>query len=580
MPAGLLERLSARVTFVAGKGGVGKTTTAGGLALGLADAGTPTHLLSTDPAHSLGDLFGCEPGPGPTPSPCTDRLVLEELDAARLVEERLGTLAPGLRELIDRGTYLDLEDADSLLGASMPGLDELGGALRVVQLSDVRLVVDSAPTGHLLRLLEAPDVVRSWVEVFDAMADKAAAVAVGLVGRSAPLDVEAELERLSEEAAAFEKVAAEAEFVVVTAPGGVVAAETRRLIGTLRGRGYRVAATVAFGRDGVEADVLLPYRRGIAGCAALRSWWAGEPEPERDAHSAAATPPGESAAVVASAGGGGLPVEATRELVVFAGKGGVGKSTCAAAAAVRLSESSPVLLMGADPAGSLHDILDGGTVAGLEVRELEGEGELDRLRSFYEEEVERAFASIGLDRAARMDRAVIESLWQLAPPGVDELMAISRLAEEAATGTTIVLDPAPTGHFLRLVSMPELAMDWLRRIMHILLKYGAVAAVDDLGGQLLRFARRFRELRERLLDADRTAIIVVTLDEAMARAETDRLVARLRTLGLPLGGVVVNRATAPVEPRPDLATWRVPELEEPRGVASLREFTRAWERVT
>lgn len=571
MTVELLERLTGSVTFVVGKGGVGKTTVSGGLALALADGGTATHLLSTDPAHSLGDLFGRTLGPGPEPAPCGDRLVLEELDAARLAEDRLKALVPGLRELIDRGTYLDVEDADSLLAASLPGLDEIGGALRIVELAGRRLVVDTAPTGHLLRLLETPAVVDSWLDVFDAMAGKADTVASALVGQEVRMSVEPELETLADEMSSFRSLVRTADFVVVTGAGGVEAAETERLLEALESGGHRVAATVAIDRGEPEAEILLPYRRGIAGCDALRSWWAGEP--------------GDPVPTVGwnraadSGAGAAFPVELDRELIVFAGKGGVGKSTCATAAAVRLAEEGPVLLMSADPAGSLHDVLAGGVVPGLEVRELEGEAELDRLRSLYRDEVERAFAAIGLDRAARLDRAVVESLWQLAPPGLDELVSVSRLAEEVESGTRVVLDSAPTGHFLRLVAMPELALDWVRRIMRILLKYSAMGDLDAPAEQLLRFARRFRTLRERLMDGDRTAILIVTLDEPMARAETDRLADRLQTLGMPLSGVVVNRAAGPVEPRLGVATWRAPEVEEPKGVPALQQFTRAWERV-
>lgn len=576
MPGELLERLTGRVTFVVGKGGVGKTTVAGAIAVALADSGTPTHLLSTDPAHSLGDLFGRTLGADPQPSPCGEQLTLEELDAAGLVERRLQALVPGLKEVIDRGTYLDVDDADSLLEASLPGLDEIGGALRIAELSATRLVVDTAPTGHLLRLLDTPAVVASWLDVFEAMAGKADAVASALVGQEVRLSVEADLATLGDQMSSFEEVSGAADFVVVTAAGAVVAAETRRLVEALGSRGLRVAATVAIDRAGADADILVPYRPSLAGCDALRSLWTGASEGGPTAHLEAND---VEVNVPSRRGDAGLPPELDRELIVFAGKGGVGKSTCATATAVRLAERDRVLLMSADPAGSLHDILAGDVVEGLEVRELEGEAALERLRSLYRAEVERAFEAIGLDGSARLDRAVIESLWQLAPPGLDELMSVSRLAEEVESGSRVVLDSAPTGHFLRLVAMPELALDWVRRIMRILLKYSAMGDLDAPAEQLLRFARQFRTLRERLVDGDRTALVVVTLDEPMAWAETDRLVARLRTLGLPLSGVLVNRATGPVATRPGGATWRAPEVEEPKGVAALQQFTRVWERV-
>ncbi len=571
----LLGRLTGRITFVVGKGGVGKTTVSGGLALALSDAGTATHLVSTDPAHSLGDLFGRSLGADPEPSPCGGTLTLEELDAPRLAESRMAAMAPGLRELIDRGTYLDTDDADGLLAAALPGLDEIGGALRIVELIGTRLVVDTAPTGHLMRLLDTPGVVRSWLDVFDAMAGKADTVASALVGQQVRLSVESELETLAAEMAAFEEAVGAADFVVVTGGGEVERAETVRLLEALASRDLHVAATVAVDRGRPRADLVLPYHSGLTGCRALREWWSGSGR----GRASTERPSRGRGSAGAAASGARFPPEIERELIVFAGKGGVGKSTCASATAVRLAAEGPVLLMSSDPAGSLFDVLDGSVVPGLTVRELDAAPELDRLRSHYREEVERAFAAIGLDRAARLDRAVVESLWQLAPPGLDELLSVSRLAEEVETGTRVVLDSAPTGHFLRLVAMPGLAMDWLRRIMRILLKYGAIGDLDAPAEQLLRFARRFRTLRERLMDPARTALVVVTLDEALARAETGRLVERIRSLGLPLTGVLVNRANGPVEPRPDTATWRAPEVEEPKGATALTEFTRAWERV-
>jgi arsenite-transporting ATPase len=452
-------------------------------------------------------------------------------------------------------------------------------------------VVDTAPTGHTLRLLDTPDVLRGWLRVFDAMAGKADTVASALVGERVRMSVEGELDTLAEEMAAFEETVASADFLVVTGAGAVEVAETRRLVSTLRERGLTVAGVVAMDRgatmDDLRPDLVFPYSPGVSGCDGLRGLVrdaredVGGRSSGESAAAGAEVRLGDDARVGAGAVGssGAFPPELDRSLVVFAGKGGVGKSTCAAAAAVALSERGEVVLMGADPAGSLDDVLAGESTENLEVRELDGDAELERLRTLYAEEVERAFEAIGLDRSARLDRAVVDSLWELAPPGLDELIAVSRLAAEVEAGRRVVLDTAPTGHFLRLVAMPELALDWVRRLMRILIKYGALGELDAPAEQLLRFARRFRALRERLVDGSATAIVVVTLAEPMVRAETDRLVDRLGTLGLPVAGVLVNRATGPVAPFEGQVTWRAPRVEEPRGVTELRHFNRAWERV-
>jgi arsenite/tail-anchored protein-transporting ATPase len=582
---GLLERLGRPTTFVVGKGGVGKTTTAGALALALADSGLDTHLLSTDPAHSLGDLFQQPLGRDPAPSHCTGRLVLEELDAEGLAGARLESLRPALLEVIDGGTYLDVEDAESLLGASLPGLDEIGAALRVVTLGaeGARLVVDTAPTGHTLRMLDSESTVDGWLHVFRAMADKADTVASALVGRPVRLRAETELQRLAEDMAAFSHALEEADFLVVTAPGVVVRAETERLVRELQGRGLRVAGTVAMARPGADADVLLPLRSGLQGCEALREWWLA-------ADSGRGGGRGLRPTAAPAAGARSRPVRLDpaldRGLVVFAGKGGVGKTTCASALAVRFAEEGPVVLMGADPAGSLADVV-AGTVPDLAVWEADAEAALARLEDRYRDEVEEVFAAAGLDRAAAMDRAIIESLWNAAPPGIDEVMAIVRLAEDVPEGSRIVLDTAPTGHFLRLVAMPDVALDWTHKVMRILLKYRAVGGLDAPAGPLIRLAKRFRALRERLADPSRTAIIVVTLEEPLVQAETGRLIETLRHQGLPLAAVVVNHAGDHPIPRSGdgsgpahgVPTFRAPTVPEPTGPDALRAFARAWERV-
>lgn len=583
MIARLLDLLERPVTFVVGKGGVGKTTTAGGIAFALADRGDDVRLLSTDPAHSLADLFG---GTGDGPSPCTPRLVLEELDAEAHARRRLHDLEPALAELIDRGTYLDPQDAASLLEGSLPGLDEIGAALRIQEIigGSGRLVVDTAPTGHMLRMLDAPSVVDGWVRVFRAMAAKADTVASALVGRAVRLTGEDALDELADTAAAFAGAAREADFVVVTGPGAVVRAETERLREALTARGCRVAATVAARRPGAEADLILPFRSGLSGCEALRSWIgeappsSGEAGATRGAASRPSTPrpSGDSAA---------LADLLDRELVVFAGKGGVGKTTCAAAASILMAERGPVLLAGADPAGSLRDVLPD-PPEGLEIRELDAEREMERFRDLYREEVERAFQAVGLDRTVRMDRDVVESLWGLAPPGIDEVVAVARLAETGGgEPRRTVLDTAPTGHFIRLLAMPDLAGDWVRRLLRLLLKYRALGGLDSPAESLVRFARRLRALQERLSDPSRTAIVIVTLDEPLVQAETRRLIRRLHRHGLAAAAVVVNRAGpgggwSPEDETGAPPVFRAPEVEEPVGTPRLRSLMDAWERTS
>src|SRR5207244_12850717 len=150
-----------RFSFFAGKGGTGKTTCAAAAAVAHAERGHRVAVISTDPAHSLGDALGRRLGPAPRRVPTrAGRLDAVELDAGRALARWLGHRRPTLRTIAERGTYLDDEDLERLLRLSFPGVDELMALVELGRLArrgawDV-VVVDTAPTGHTLRLLAVP----------------------------------------------------------------------------------------------------------------------------------------------------------------------------------------------------------------------------------------------------------------------------------------------------------------------------------------------------------------------------------------------------------------------------------------
>src|SRR5205085_3514020 len=100
------------------------------------------------------------------------------------------------------------------------------------------------------------------------------------------------------------------------------------------------------------------------------------------------------------------------------------------------------------------------------------------------------------------DREIIRDLFALAPPGIDELYALTVLGEELEKGAydTIVIDPAPTGHLLRLLDMPRLAVAWSHQLMRLMLKYREVVSLGESAQDLLDFSRRTKALDLRLHD--------------------------------------------------------------------------------
>jgi len=149
-----------RVVLFTGKGGVGKTTTAAATALACADAGLRTLVLSTDPAHSLGDAF--DRPLGSRPEEVVDGLHAQQLDAQERMEESWGEIQSYLVDVFDWAGVRGIE-AEEL--AIIPGLDEVFALSDIKEAADSGewdvVVVDCAPTAETIRLLSLPDVL-SW----------------------------------------------------------------------------------------------------------------------------------------------------------------------------------------------------------------------------------------------------------------------------------------------------------------------------------------------------------------------------------------------------------------------------------
>jgi arsenite-transporting ATPase len=246
-------------------------------------------------------------------------------------------------------------------------------------------------------------------------------------------------------------------------------------------------------------------------------------------------------------------------LVVFAGKGGVGKTTCAAAAALTLAAARPqtrVLALSVDPAHSLGDVLGlrvgddertvPGAPVGLRVREVDADRAFARLRARYQHAVEQTFESLlrGSRFDVAYDREALRGLMDLAPPGLDELFAVlsvvEALLEREPTVDVVILDTAPTGHALRLLEMPATALGWVHALLAILLKYREVVGLGEVAAELVTTARRLRELGALLTDGARARAVVVTRAAELPGRETERLLAALKRLRLAVPAVVVN----------------------------------------
>ncbi|ADI14143.1 ArsA family ATPase [Truepera radiovictrix] len=156
-----------RIVFVGGKGGVGKTTTAAALALQWARRGERCLLVSTDPAHSLGDLFGCQLGE--REYPLADGLWGLEIDPEGEADRYVAGVSRTLRTLMPPHLYGEI-DRQMRMTRQAPGALEAALLERVADVMEAasegydRVVFDTAPTGHTMRLLSLPEVMGAWVD--------------------------------------------------------------------------------------------------------------------------------------------------------------------------------------------------------------------------------------------------------------------------------------------------------------------------------------------------------------------------------------------------------------------------------
>jgi arsenite/tail-anchored protein-transporting ATPase len=163
----LLKIGAAPIIFVGGKGGVGKTTIAAALGLRLADAGERVLIVSTDPAHSLGDIFDADIGDREVP--LQPRLSGMEVDADAEIDRYLDRVAANMREFVQPAMYTEIERQMELTRHS-PGAAEAALLDRVAALMDDararhdRIIFDTAPTGHTLRLLALPEIMAAWTD--------------------------------------------------------------------------------------------------------------------------------------------------------------------------------------------------------------------------------------------------------------------------------------------------------------------------------------------------------------------------------------------------------------------------------
>ncbi len=258
-----LKEDALKLILFGGKGGVGKTTCASSAGLYLAKEGFKTLVISTDPAHSLSDSLGQKIGDEIHPvrnvkiskeeSKISNgvkevsNLSALEVNAQKALSQFKIKYEAQIKKIFDTSTYLDQEDIDSIFALPIPGIDEVMGFKTIVDLIEEakfdKYIVDTAPTGHALRLLTLPELLDEWIKVLAKMRWKYRYMVESFSGKYNPDegdDFLVEMKKTVKKIEGLLKDQNKCEFIAVTIPEDMAILETERLINNLNKYGIKV----------------------------------------------------------------------------------------------------------------------------------------------------------------------------------------------------------------------------------------------------------------------------------------------------------------------------------------------------
>jgi arsenite-transporting ATPase len=554
---------SPRFLFFTGKGGVGKTSVACASALTLTRSGKKVLLVSTDPASNVGQVFGVTIGNTVTPLQDVPGLSALEIDPEQAAEAYRERIIAPVRGLLPESELVGI--AESLSGScttEIASFDEFTNLLADDSFyGDYdHIVFDTAPTGHTIRLLQLPG---SWTDFLaagkgdpsclgplsglekhkqvyakavQALTDPARTRLV-LVARAQTSSL-SEIERTYLE---LNQIGIGGGYVVVN---GVLpeAAGDEDLAQALRAREAAAIAAIPDAVAGLPRDVLDLKPGNMVGIAALESLFAATSVADITDE---ATPISEIEDAPLAALVNEVELDG-HGLVMCMGKGGVGKTTVAAAIAAALAKRGHVVhLTTTDPAAHLTETLHG-SIPGLTVSRIDPEAAIQEYRHHVMETKGR-----NLDDDGRA--ALAEDLLSPCTDEVAVFRQFSKVVQESRRHF-VVIDTAPTGHTLLLL---DATGSYHREIAR---------QVGDTMGYVTPLMR--------LQDPAQTKVVLVTLAETTPVLEAEELQGDLERAGIHPWAWVINNSIAAAHPQsPFLQARAASEMEQITKVHTLTDRT-------
>lgn len=612
---------SLRLAMFSGKGGVGKTTLSCTFARRWAQQFPLERILliSTDPAHSLGDVLQREVEDIPHALPDAPNLQVRALNAEHLLQEFRSKYGKVLELLVERGSFVEGEDLTPVWDLEFPGLDELMSVLeiqRILRQQEAdRIVVDMAPSGHTLNLFKLMNFLDNFLASLELFQKKHQVIQQSFTGQCVADEADRFLVDMKADLESGRKLLQDPErsaCLVVAIAEPMSYFETRRFLESLR------SLKIPFGgvfvnrlqtEQSPEQQTMLGQFLSLAASSPVFAVPQQEQEPiggdaldrlfaqittvnpDQDTNWAPRLA-NKSLNIFASRCSPGFTdfVAEGRKLILVGGKGGVGKTTISAAIAWGMAEHYPthnIRVISIDPAHSLGDAF--GTLLGhvptaltgnLTAQEIDANQVLEEFREDYLWELAEMMSGDVEDSSLQLAygpqawrQIVSQSL-----PGIDEMLSLITVINllEQQDQDLIILDTAPTGHLLRFLEMPTALTDWLSWILKLWIKYQDVVGRTDLISRLRSLRQQVVQAQKKLKDPAHTEFISVLQTQSAVIAETERLTQSLAKMGIYQRYVVQNRYNPKQQSLSDRFKQTIVQLPElPRETEPLMQIKTA-----